>query len=59
MDSIKHLKDECPAVVPTTQEMEDKATLMRLIHSYKTAKPHRASALLVSINRVIDKYMGA
>ena len=50
---------ECPALVPTPQKMEDKAKLIRLIHSYKTARPHRARALLVSINRVIDKYMGA
>lgn len=59
MGLIKHLKDEYPAVVPTTQQMEDKAKLMRLIHSYKTARPHRAKALLISISRVIDKYMGA
>ena len=58
MDLIKRSKDEYPAVVPDTQKMEDKAKLIRLIHSYKTAKPHRARALLVSINRVIDKYMG-
>ena len=59
MGLIKHLKDEYPAVVPSTQKMEDKAKLIRLIHAYKTAKPHRSRALLVSINRVIDKYMGA
>ena len=39
------------------QTKKDNAKLKRLISAYKTAKPERASKILVSIHKIIDQHM--
>jgi len=63
MSMIKHFRDES-GHTPTSyhkqfleRAKQDKARLKQLIARYKTAKPNEASKLLVSIHKIIDKYM--
>jgi len=60
---IKHFRDET-GHIPTSYHSQflerakkDKARLKQLISKYKTARPDKASKLLVSIHKIIDKYM--
>jgi flagellar motility protein MotE (MotC chaperone) len=63
MSMIKHFKDE-EGYIPSSfhnhfldKLKKDNARVKRLIARYKTAKPDKASKILVSIHKIIDKHM--
>jgi hypothetical protein len=63
MGLIKHFKDEgddFPLSFRNTlldAMKKDSARLKQLIARYRTVKPAKASKLLVSIHKIIDKHM--
>lgn len=63
MSMVKHFKDE-EGDIPLSfhkhfldKLKKDNARVKRLIAKYKTAKPEKASKILVSIHYLIDKHM--